>query len=59
MNILIIGASGGLGSNISKTLYPLASKLILTSTDIKKIKFKKKNVLKFKLNLKKKKQIKK
>ena len=23
MNILIIGASGGLGSNISKTLYPI------------------------------------
>ena len=59
MNILIIGGSGGLGKNIVKTIYPIASNLIITSTDKKKIKFNKKNILKYNLNFKNEVQIKK
>jgi short-subunit dehydrogenase involved in D-alanine esterification of teichoic acids len=52
MNILIIGGNGGLGRNLIKNLYPIASNLIITSTNKKNIKLKKKISLSILLTLK-------
>ena len=52
MNILVVGGNGGLGKNIVKNLYSIASNLIITSTNKKKIKLKKKNIFKYTLNFK-------
>ena len=52
MNILIIGGNGGLGRNFIKNLYPIASNLIITSTNKKNIKLKKKISLSILLTLK-------
>jgi short-subunit dehydrogenase involved in D-alanine esterification of teichoic acids len=52
MNILVVGGNGGLGKNIVKNLYSIASNLIITSTNKKKIKLKKKISLNILLILK-------
>ena len=59
MNILIIGGNGGLGRNLIKNLYPIASNLIISFTNKKNIKLKKKNIFKYTLNFKSEVQIKK
>ena len=59
MNILVVGGNGGLGKNIVKNLYSIASNLIITSTNKKKIKLKKKNIFKYTLNFKNEVQIRK